>query len=45
MANSVNDTSYRDAAPVAPSLTVCVVNDHISSYILSDSKEFENADT
>ena len=45
MTNSVKDTSYRDAAPVAPSLTVCVVNDRISSYILSDSKEFENADT
>jgi hypothetical protein len=45
MTNSVKDTSYRDAAPVAPSFTVCVVNDRISSYILSDSKEFENADT
>ena len=45
MMNSANDTSYRDVAPVAPTLTVCVVNDHIYSYILSDSKEFENADT
>ena len=45
MTNSVNDTSYRDVAPVAPFPIVCLVYDPISSYIFSDSKEFENADT